>query len=171
MKDKTLVAYFAQRGNDISGHCAMIAAKAVDCLRKKGIDAETFVITPVETYPEDPKEMEVAVKAELAARSRPAVTAKFSGMKHVKDIVLVVPNWWNALPPAVTTFLDGYDFNGMRMVPVVSHGGDGGKKIETELRNFLPKTWVMPVVEISDKETDSCDEVVARAISELLAKN
>ena len=99
--------------------------------------------------------MEMAVKAELASHARPELTSKHSGMKLVKDIVLVVPNWWNALPPAVNTFLDG----------------DGGKDIECELRKLLPKTRVMPVVEISDKDTDDCDEKVARAIDELLTNN
>lgn len=171
MENKTLVVYFAQRGNDIKGHCPKIAAKAADCLRKKGIEAETFVITPAETYPEDFNEMEMAVKAELASHARPELTSKHSGMKLVKDIVLVVPNWWNALPPAVNTFLDGYDFNEKRIIPIVSHGGDGGKDIECELRKLLPKTRVMPVVEISDKDTDDCDEKVARAIDELLTNN
>ena len=99
MENKTLVVYFAQRGNDIKGHCPKIAAKAADCLLKKGIEAETFAITPAETYPEDFNEMEMAVKAELASHARPELTSKHSGMKLVKDIVLVVPNWWNALPP------------------------------------------------------------------------
>lgn len=168
MKDKFLVACFAQKGRELTGNSPKIAAMAIETLRKKGIDADQFTITPVETYPDDHNEFEAVVKAELSAHSRPEIIGKYSGMKYIRKIVLVVPNWHAALPPAVTTFLDKYDFNDKSLIPIVCHDGDGGKEIEGELRKLLPKTCIKPVVEIKSDEITNASSKVEKAIDELL---
>ncbi len=170
MDNKFLVTFFAQKGRELTGNSAKIAAKVIDQLRKKGIDPKQFTITPVETYPTDHDEFEAVVKAELSAHSRPAIVGKLSGMKEVEKIVLIVPNWRAALPPAVNTFLDEYDFNNKRIVLIVSHEGDGGKDIEGELRKFLPKTWIMPVVEIEASKIESSEDKIEKAVEELFSE-
>lgn len=171
MKDKFLIACFARKGREITGDSPRIAAMVLDALRKKGIEAGQFTITPVETYPDNHNELDAVVKTEISSHSRPEIVGKYSGMRHVEKIVLIVPNWRDALPPAVTTFLDQYDFNDKLIVPIVCHDGGGGKNIEGELRKFLPKTWIKPVVEISGKEIDTAGPEIEKAVDELLSND
>lgn len=167
----TLVAYFAVKGKEETATTAQIAAKIGKLLQEKGIAFDQFAIVPVEEYPSDPANFELATKAEKDAHARPEIVGKYSGMKDVKDLFLVIPNWYNTMPQAVFTFLDKYDFAEKRIVPVVVHSGDGVDNVVGELRNFLHKVWVMPAVEISDKDLSSCDASIAKAVEEMLEES
>lgn len=171
VREATLVAYFAMKGKEDSSSTARVASLISKTLDEKGIAYDSFAIVPVEEYPSDPANLEIAVKAEKAAHSRPELVGKYSGMKDVKDIFLVVPNWYNSLPQAVYTFFDDYDFSGKRIVPVVLHAGDGEDKVVGEIRSFLHKVWVMPAVGIKDSEVDSCQSSVDKAVEEMLEES
>ncbi len=170
-RNATLVAYFAMKGKEDSSATAKVASLISKTLDTKGIAYDTFAIVPVEEYPTDPANLELAVKAEKETHSRPELVGKYSGMKDVKDIFLVVPNWYNSLPQAIYTFFDDYDFSGKRIVPVVLHAGDGEEKIVAEIRSFLHKVWVMPAVAVKDSETDSCQPSVDKAVEEMLEES
>ncbi len=152
MKSKYLIAYFQPKGAESK---SAAVAKAIEShMADKGHEPKMFAITPVEEYPTDPAMLNAATKTEVETRTRPAIVGKISdGYYHdVKEIILVAPNWWNSVPMAVLTFFDQHDSNYKRLVPVILHGGDGASKILEELREFLPKTDVMPAVEISNDE-------------------
>lgn len=170
-REATLVAYFALKGKETTASTAKVAAKIGKLLTEKGIKYDQFAIVPVEEYPSDPANFELATKAEKDAHARPEIVGKYSGMKDVKDLFLVVPNWYNTMPQAVFTFLDKYDFSEKRIVPVVIYSSDGADKVVDELRKFVHKVWVMPAVEISDKEVDSSDAQIAKAVEEMLEES
>ena len=170
-RESTLIAYFAIKGKEESAATAKVSAKLQTVLTEKGIKFDTFAIVPTEEYPTDPANFELATKTEREAHARPELVGKYSGMKDVKDIFLVVPNWYDSLPQGVFTFLDTYDFAEKRIVPVVISGGDGSKNIVPELRNFLHKVWIMPAVDIHEKDVDASDEAVAKAVEEMLEES
>lgn len=170
-REATLIAYFTLKGKEETSSTSKIAAKLGKALTEKGIKFDQFAIIPVEEYPSDPANLELATKAEKDTHARPELVGKYSGMKDVKDIYLIVPNWWNSMPQAVFTFLDDYDFSGKRIVPVVVHSGDGADNVVNELRNFIHKVWVMPEVVVSDKDADTCDSEISKAIEEMLEES
>lgn len=165
--EKILIAYFALKGKETTGRDAEIADGITAKLASAGLKAAKFAITPVETYPDDAKEFEVITRREFEARVRPAITDKYSGMKNVKDIILVAPNWYNSVPQAVFTFFDQYDFSGKRVVPVIHHKGDGGDNITSELRKFLKNVDVFPAVDINDGV--ACDKQCATVMDKILS--
>lgn len=166
--EKYLIAYFAQKGKEETSNSAKLARRAAEILKGKGVDLDTFVITPTEEYPSDPSEFETATKSELRLKARPQLTARHGGMKYVKDILLISPNWWESVPAPVFTFLDSYDFTGKRVVPVISTK-DPAAKVREEIRNFLPNTWVLPGVDVKDSATDDASKELNEAIDQLLA--
>ncbi len=170
-REATLVAYFTLKGKEDSAATAQIAAKIGKLLQQKGIAFDQFAIVPVEEYPTDPANFKLATKAEKDAHARPELVGKYSGMKDVKDLFLVVPNWYDTMPQAVFTFLDEYDFSEKRIVPVVVHSGDGADNVVNELRKFVHKVWVMPAVGIKDKDLASCDASIAKAVEEMLEES
>lgn len=164
--EKYLIAYFAQKGNEETSNSAKLAKLAADLLKIKGVEYDTFVITPTETYPEDAKEFEIATKAEKELKTRPELTAKHSGMKYVKDILLISPNWYDSVPAAVFSFLDGYDFTGKRVVPVITTK-QPAEIVRKEIRDFLPNTWVLPGVDVLDSESDNAEKQIEEAVAQL----
>lgn len=152
--EKILIAYFVRKGKENTANSVKLTKKLEDLLKAKGVEYNTFAITPVETYPEDQVEFEAITKEENRAKARPEVVGKYSGMKYVERILLVAPNWWESLPTAVLTFLDEYDMTGKRVVPVISTNEDA-KKVRLEVRDYLPHTWVLEGVDVKPDDTDA----------------
>lgn len=163
--EKTLVAYFVRKGKEDTANSVKLAKKAEEMLKAKGVDVNSFAITPVEIYPDDQTEFEAITKEENRIKARPEVVGKYSGMKHVERILLIAPNWWESLPTAVLTWLDDYDFTGKRVVPVISTNEDA-KKVRLEVRDYLPHTWVLDGVDVKTDDSDE-DAQLAKAIDQL----
>lgn len=166
--EKYLVAYFSRKEKEDSSNCSKLAQQLAHLLKEKGVDYEVFAIVPTETYPEDKEAFEMATKAERDLKARPELQHKLGGMKYVKDILLVTPNWWNDVPAAVRTFLDKYDFTGKKIVPVVSTA-ESGKDVREMIRDFLPDTWVTDGVDVSEKNTGNATSELNEAIAQLFA--
>lgn len=162
---KILVAYFTQKGKEDSTNCARLAKQAGELLKAKGVEADSFAIVPVETYPEDIEEFKAVTKLEKERRVRPEIVGKYSGMKYITGVLLITPNWWDCVPQAVLTWLDDYDFAQTRVVPVVSTTEDA-KNVHEELRNFL-QNWVLPGVDIKDTDTENAKAQLETAIDQL----
>lgn len=170
MKKKYLIAYFQPKGAESK---SAAVAKAIEAhMTAKGHEPRMFAITPIEQYPSDKDLLAAATRTEVETRVRPEIVGKISDgyYRDIKEIVLVAPNWWNSVPMAVLTFFDQHDSNYKRLVPVFLHGGDGASRIIEELRDFLPKTDVMPAVEISNDELKGDIEPKINKVMEELAE-
>ncbi|MDE7463139.1 MAG: NAD(P)H-dependent oxidoreductase [Muribaculaceae bacterium] len=164
--EKYLIAYFSQKGKEETSNSAKLAKQAAELLKAKGVDFETFVITPTEEYPSDPALFEKVTKSENELKARPELTAKYGGMKYVKGILLIAPNWWDSVPAAVRTFFDEYDFTGKRVVPVISTK-ESAAKVRQGVRDFLPNTWVLDGVDVPEDKTDSASAELSEAVAQL----
>lgn len=162
-----LIAYFAQKGNEESSNSAKIAKQTAELLKAKGLEFETFVITPTETYPADKEAFMIATKAEKDLKARPELTAKYGGMKYVKDIIIIAPNWYDSVPAAVFTFLDSYDFTGKRVLPVISTK-EPAKSVRQEIRNFLPNTDVFDGVDVNESDSADASKELKEALGQIL---
>lgn len=164
--EKVLVAYFVRKGKEESANSVKLANQALEMLKAKGVDADSFAITPVEIYPDNQAEFEAITKEENRLHRRPELVGKYSGMRHVERILLIAPNWWEALPNGVLTFFDDYDFTGKRIVPVISTREPAGK-VRMEVRHFLPNTWVLDGVDVMEDETADASAELSKAIDQL----
>ncbi len=166
MKDtEVLIAYFSQKGHENNSTCSIIARRLGDLLKAKGVDYDTFAIVPTETYPAEAPNFEMAARAEKEERHRPELVSKYSGMKYVKYILLVAPNWFDDMPMAVYSFFDKHDFADKRIVPVIACANKDKVEATQDLRNFLHKDWVMPTLNVLDNEAETAD--LSRAVEEL----
>lgn len=164
--EKVLVAYFVRKGKEDSANSVKLANQALEMLKAKGVDADSFAITPVEIYPEDQAEFEAITKEENRLRRRPELVGKYSGMRYVKRILLIAPNWWETLPAGVLTFFDDYDFTDKRVVPVISTR-EPAEKVRMEVRDFLPHTWVLEGVDVMEGDTADASAELSKAIDQL----
>ena len=164
--EKVLVAYFVRKGKEDSANSVKLANQALEMVKAKGVDADSFAITPVEIYPEDQAEFEAITKEENRLHRRPELVGKYRGRRYVDRILLIAPNWWEALPNGVLTFFDDYDFTGKRVVPVISTR-EPAEKVRMEVRNFLPNTWVLEGVDVLEGSTADASAELTKAIDQL----
>lgn len=167
MNNKILIAYFMHKGSE-NPTTKSVAQKVASMLQEKGFESVEYAITPVETYPTKDQELFSEVtKMEKATHYRPALTGKVGKFQDYQNIVLVAPNWHNDFPMAIYTFLDDYDFSGKRLLPIVVHSGDGGKKMREDLRDFIHKVDVLTGVDVPTNSDDTT--VIANAVDQLIS--
>ncbi|MDE6231517.1 MAG: hypothetical protein K2M37_07860 [Muribaculaceae bacterium] len=164
--NKILLAYFTRKGHESTSNCAILAATAENILKQKGVEFDTFAIEPVETYPEDQEQFLAVTKLEKENNARPAIVGKYSGMKDIGGILLIVPNWWDCVPQAVLTWLDDYDFSRTTIQPVISTTMPADN-VERELRNFVQND-VLDAVEVKDVDTERAVAELEKAVESLL---
>lgn len=155
--NKILVAYFSRMGNmsfdpnvdavasatvqvsgtDYTGNNQIIADMVAE---KTGGDV--FFIEQVEKYPAAYRATTDQVKAEQNSGARPALATQVENMEQYSTVVLVYPNWWGSLPPAVCTFLEAYDFSGKTILPLATHEGSGLGSGPSEIESLCPDATV-----------------------------
>ena len=112
---KTLIAYYSRTGN----------TKAVAELIQEKIAGDLIQIETEEKRPIDyPKEVEQNA-LEQERDILPELTTTIPDFDKYERIFIGTPTWNMALPQAVVSFLDSYDFTGKTIIPFNTHGGDG----------------------------------------------
>lgn len=162
MKHTVLIVDYAPKqacDTDINRKMACLISSK---LKDEHIGASYFPIVPVEEYPCGTGELESVSVVEKETLARPELEAEYSHMDDVRIMVLVVPNWWNAVPMPVMTFLESYDFTGKKILPVIAHGGDGADKVMEYLREHFPSLdFLAPVAYNRESMESAASEAVA----------
>ncbi|MGL9796100.1 hypothetical protein IGJ53_002913 [Enterococcus sp. DIV1283b] len=112
---KTLIVYYSRTGN----------TKAVAELIQEKVGGELVQIETVEKRPTD-YQKEVEQNAQEQEREiLPELTTTIPDFDKYERIFVGTPTWNMALPQAVVSFLNSYDFNGKTIIPFNTHGGYG----------------------------------------------
>jgi flavodoxin len=143
---KVLIAFFSRKGqNYVSGSIKNLPVgntEIVAGMIQEITGGDIFKIDTVKDYPADYTQTTNVAQDELSAKARPELTAKVDNMDEYDTIVLGYPNWWGAMPMAVYTFLEEYDFSGKTILPYCTHEGSGLSATEREIARECPKATV-----------------------------
>jgi flavodoxin len=143
---KVLIAFFSRKGqNYVSGSIKNLPVgntEIVAGMIQEITGGDIFKIDTVKDYPADYTQTTNVAQDELSAKARPELTAKVDNMDEYDTIVLGYPNWWGAMPMAVYTFLEEYDFSGKTILPYCTHEGSGLSATEREIARKCPKATV-----------------------------
>ncbi len=131
-KSKTLVAYFSATGT--TENVAKMIAKATD--------GELYKIQPEDEY--TPADLDWTDKLSRCSRenadpkSRPAIVMEKVDMDEYDVVYLGYPNWWNAAPRIINTFVEAYGLKGKKVIPFMTSGGSGIENSEALLKKAYP---------------------------------
>ena len=129
---KQLVAYFSATGNT-----ARTANSLADA-----IGADVFEIRPAEAYSaEDLNWWNESSRSTLEMKdpqARPEISRKLDRIGEYEKIYVGFPIWWNQAPRIINSFLEGYDFRGVTIVPFATSGGSGAEKVKAGLTMSAP---------------------------------
>ncbi len=110
-----LIVYYSRTGN----------TKAVAELIQEKVGGDLVQIETVEKRPRDyQKEVEQNAQ-EQENEILPELTTTIPDFDKYERIFVGTPTWNMALPQAVVSFLNSYDFNGKTIIPFNTHGGYG----------------------------------------------
>ena len=141
-----LIAFYSRKGqNYVSGSIKNLPVgntEVVAGIIQEITGGDMFKIDTIKEYPADYTQTTSVAKDELSAEARPELISKVDNMGEYDTIVLGYPNWWGAMPMAVYTFLEEYDFSGKTILPYCTHEGSGLSGTEREIAMECPKADV-----------------------------
>jgi len=143
---KVLIAFFSRKGqNYVSGSIKDLPIGNTEVaagMVQEITGGDMFKIDTVKEYPAEYTQTTNVAQDELRAKARPELKSKLDNMGDYDTIVLGYPNWWGAMPMAVYTFLEEYDFSGKTILPYCTHEGSGLSGTEREIAMECPKANV-----------------------------
>lgn len=137
-ENKNLIVYFSMAGNVYNvgnveiGNTAIMASYIADYL-----NADTFEINPVKTYPTNHSDLINEAKEEQSQNARPEIKNKINNFEQYDTIFIGYPIWWGDLPQIIYTFLEEYDFSGKKVIPFNTHEGSGSSGTYNTIKNKL----------------------------------
>ena len=112
MNSGILLIYFSHTGR----------AKKIAALMSRAVDCETDEIVPVTPYPDDKAALRRLILMQ-GVSSRPKIRKLKHDLSRYGTVILGTPVWENGLPPPVMTFLESYDWRGIKLYPFFTSGG------------------------------------------------
>lgn len=121
---KIAIIYYSRTGN----------TKAVAKLIQEKVGGELFQI---ETKVARPKNYRQEVEQNVQEQERailPEIKTPIPDIQNYDRIFIGAPTWNMALPQAVVSFLNDYDFKGKIVIPFNTHGGYGSGSTFSQIR-------------------------------------
>ena len=124
---KVLVAYFSA-----SGVTAKLAKKLASA-----IGADLHEIKPEKPYTSadlDWRDSNSRSSVEMKDKSfRPAIANSVENMDQYDTVFVAFPSWWYVAPTIINTFLEAYNLDGKKIVPLATSGSSGMGNTNKEL--------------------------------------
>lgn len=131
---KMLVLYYSQTGNT--------KAVAVELANKLGADIEE--ITMVDPYDPDFQATIDHCKKDQEQGVLPEIQPVKADIANYDVIFLGFPVWFGTYAPPVTTFLNGADLSGKKIVPFCTFGSGGLESSAKDLATAEPGAEILP---------------------------
>ena len=137
---KNLIIYYSRSGqNYVDGSVVNLTKgnteKAVEILQKC-CECDVFKIETVKEYPEDYYECTEAAKKELESGARPELKKYLENLDGYEYIFVCGPCWWGTFPCAVFSQLEKLNWEGKKVLALMTHEGSGLGYCEDDLRNI-----------------------------------
>ena len=162
---RDLVIYYSRRGqNYVDGNIVNLnignTEKCVDAIRKI-VRADLFRVETVKPYPEDYKACTEVAKAELEEDARPELKEYLEDISGYENIFICGPCWWGTFPRAIFSQLERLDWNGKRVLPLMTHEGSGLGDCEADLKRICKGAKFGQGLAIQGKDAARLAKVIA----------
>lgn len=147
---------------DLIGNCS-IAANYIH----ETIGGDMFQIITEQRYPSAYRDTTDLAAIELDDNARPVLSSTVENMAQYTTIFLVYPNWWGALPMAMNTFLESYDFSGKTLIPLCTHEGSGLGGTPREIAALCPDATLLSGLAIRGRNIGNAQDDVNNWLSQL----
>lgn len=117
---KKLVVYYSFSGN----------TKQIAKMIQKATGSNLAMIETLEPYPEDMDKLLEVAKNEVSEHHQPKIKDLNLNWASYDEVIIGTPTWWYTMAPAVSTFLNMYDFKGKEVSFFQTHGGEEGHTID-----------------------------------------
>ena len=137
---KNLIIYYSRKGQNYwngsiknldKGNTEIVAE-----FIQKAVGGDLFEIETVKEYSADYYECIDDAKQELNSGARPELKKYLDSIDEYDNIFICGPCWWGTYPMAMFTQLERLDWNGKKVIAVMTHEGSGLGSCERDLKKI-----------------------------------
>jgi len=138
---KNLVIYYSRAGeNYVNGKIRSIAkgnTEVVAEFLQKNFDADLFKVETVKEYSRSYMDCIREAQKELDNGERPELVEYPGDISQYDNIFIAGPCWWGTYPMAIFSAIEGLDFTGKKVLPIMTHEGSGMGHSENDLKKAI----------------------------------
>ena len=138
---KNLIIYYSRKGeNYVNGGVKTLAKGNTEyCAEfiQKAVGGDLFEVETVKEYAEDYYACIDEAKKELQQKARPELKKYLDGIADYDNVFVCGPCWWGLFPMAIYTQLEKLDWQGKKVMVLVTHEGSGLGGCERDLKRVL----------------------------------
>lgn len=161
---KNLVIYYSRRGeNYVNGKVQNIAKGNTEYVAEflqEEFGADLFRVETVKEYSENYMDCIREAQKELDNREYPGLKNYLKDIAEYDNIFIAGPCWWGTYPMAVFSAIDGLDFNGKKILPIMTHEGSGMGHSERDLKNAIRGAEFVPGLSIHGADAKNAKAIV-----------
>lgn len=137
---KNLVIYYSRKGqNYVNGTVKSLSKGNTEIVAefiKNAIDADLFEIETVKQYSLDYYVCIDEAKKELREGARPELINYLDNIDKYDNVFICGPCWWGTFPMAVFSQLDKLNWNGKKVMALMTHEGSGLGSCEQDIKRI-----------------------------------
>ena len=134
---KNLILYYSRKGeNYVNGSVRSLAKGNTEIVAEfieKAVGGDLFEIDTVKPYTADYYACTEEAQRELRASARPELKRSLASIDGYDNVFVCGPCWWGTFPMAIFTQLEKLDWQGKRIMAVMTHEGSGLGSCERDL--------------------------------------
>ena len=137
---KNLIIYYSRKGqNYVNGSVKNLAKGNTEICAEfiqKAVGGDLFEIETVREYNADYMVCIEEAKKELHENTRPELKKYLDSIADYDNIFVCGPCWWGTFPCAIFSQLEKLDWNGKKVMPLMTHEGSGLGSCERDLKKI-----------------------------------
>lgn len=137
---KNLIIYYSRKGeNYVNGSIINIEKGNTEIVAEfiqKAVGGDLFEVDTVKPYAADYNICIDEAKKELNEQARPELKKYLDSIDEYDNIFICGPCWWGTYPMAIFTQLEKLNWNGKRVMAVMTHEGSGLANCEGDLKKI-----------------------------------
>ena len=138
---KNLVIYYSRSGeNYVNGSIRTIAKGNTEYVAEflaDSFDADLFKVETVKEYSKSYMDCIREAQKELDNNERPQLKHRLEDISGYDNIFIAGPCWWGTYPMAIFSAIEGLDFTGKKVLPIMTHEGSGMGHSERDLKEHI----------------------------------
>ena len=161
---KNLVIYYSRSGeNYVNGKITDIAKGNTEYVAefiRDNFGADLFKIETVKEYSKSYRECIREAQKELDNGERPQLKQYLNDISEYDNIFIAGPCWWGTYPMAVFSAIEGLDFNGKKVLPIMTHEGSGMGHSEADLKSHIKGAQFVKGLDIHGADASASEQTV-----------
>lgn len=169
---KNLIIYYSRKGeNYVNGGIKNLTKGNTEICAEyiqEAIGGDLFEIETVKEYAKDYYACIDEAKKELQEKARPELKNYLESIDEYDNVFICGPCWWGPFPMAIYSQIERLNWNGKKVMTLVTHEGSGLGSCERDIKNMCEGATFGKGLAIHGGEASHAkDEVSAWAKSQI----